>query len=83
MTTCVSDLKDVMRSFRDLCDAYLVKPIDLARLLEHIKAYDLVKGIHRRLFNTARASESSLALAHFAFSPRVAEVPGVSTSITT
>ena len=43
MTTAVNDLKEVMRSFRDLCDAYLVKPIDLAQLLGHMKAYDLVR----------------------------------------
>lgn len=43
MTTAVSQLKEVMRSFRDLCDAYLVKPIDLAHLLAHMKAYDLVR----------------------------------------
>ena len=43
MTTAVSDLKEVVRCFRDLCDAYLVKPIDLAQLLAHMKFYDLVE----------------------------------------
>jgi len=43
MTTAVSDLKEVIRCFRDLCDAYLVKPIDLAQLLAHMKSYDLVE----------------------------------------
>ncbi|MEI9971969.1 MAG: response regulator [Ignavibacteriota bacterium] len=42
MTTAVNELKEVMQCFRDLCDAYLVKPIDLAHLLGHMKAYDLV-----------------------------------------
>jgi two-component system chemotaxis response regulator CheY len=43
MTTALSDLKEVIRSFRELCDAYLVKPIDLGQLLEHMKSYELVK----------------------------------------
>jgi two-component system chemotaxis response regulator CheY len=42
MTTAVSDLKEVMRCFHDLCDAYLVKPIDLGQLLANMKRYDLV-----------------------------------------
>jgi two-component system, chemotaxis family, chemotaxis protein CheY len=42
MTTAVNDLRQVMQSFRDLCDVYLVKPIDLGQLLGHMKAYDLV-----------------------------------------
>ncbi len=33
MTTAVDDVKDVIRCFRELCDAYLIKPIDLTRLL--------------------------------------------------
>jgi len=43
MTTAVIGIKDVMRCFRDLCDAYLVKPIDLGQLLAHMKSYDLVE----------------------------------------
>jgi two-component system chemotaxis response regulator CheY len=43
MTTAVNDLKEVIRCFQDLCDAYLVKPIDLAQLLGHMKLYELVK----------------------------------------
>jgi two-component system chemotaxis response regulator CheY len=43
MTTAVSDLKEVARSFQDLCDAYLVKPVDLAQLLGHMKTYNLVR----------------------------------------
>jgi two-component system chemotaxis response regulator CheY len=42
MTTAVNGLKDVFRSFWDLCDAYLVKPIDLAQLLGYMKSYDLI-----------------------------------------
>ena len=42
MTTAVNELKEVANCFHDLCDAYLVKPIDLAYLLVQIKSYDLV-----------------------------------------
>jgi two-component system chemotaxis response regulator CheY len=42
MTTALNSLSEVSRCFHGLCDAYLVKPIDLARLLEHMQAYGLV-----------------------------------------
>ncbi|MES1256793.1 MAG: response regulator [Acidobacteriota bacterium] len=42
MTTAVNDLKEVSRCFTELCDGYLVKPIDLSRLLSQMKSYDLV-----------------------------------------
>jgi hypothetical protein len=32
-----------MQSFRELCDAYLFKPIDTAELLRHKKSYQLVQ----------------------------------------
>jgi len=32
----------VSRRFMELCDAYLLKPIDLGRLLSHMQAYRLV-----------------------------------------
>jgi two-component system chemotaxis response regulator CheY len=37
METSVDDLKNVMRSFHELCDAYLVKPIKKASLLEEMR----------------------------------------------
>jgi two-component system chemotaxis response regulator CheY len=43
MTTAVNNLKEVARSFHDLCDSYLVKPIDLAQLLAQLKSYRLVE----------------------------------------
>ena len=43
MTTAVDDIKSVAQCFQDLCDAYLVKPIDLAKLLGLMKSYQLVK----------------------------------------
>ena len=33
MTTAVDDVKEVIRCFQELCDAYLMKPIDLGKLL--------------------------------------------------
>jgi len=39
MTTAVDDVKEVIRCFRELCDSYLVKPIDLGELLSRMKAY--------------------------------------------
>jgi len=43
MTTAVDDVKEVIRCFHELCDAYLMKPIDLAQLLSHMKSYQLVQ----------------------------------------
>jgi two-component system chemotaxis response regulator CheY len=43
MTTAVDDIKEVSRCFRELCDAYLMKPIDLGKLLDHMKSYRLVR----------------------------------------
>jgi two-component system, chemotaxis family, chemotaxis protein CheY len=43
MTTTVNELKEVALCFRELCDAYLVKPIDLERLLGQMKLHRLVQ----------------------------------------
>jgi two-component system chemotaxis response regulator CheY len=43
MTTALSEIKEVIRCFRELCDAYLVKPIDLGQLLAHMKSCKLVE----------------------------------------
>jgi two-component system, chemotaxis family, chemotaxis protein CheY len=42
MTTAVDDVKNVMKSFNSLCDAYLFKPIDTQKLLGHIRELHLV-----------------------------------------
>ena len=42
MTTAVDEIKDVVLCFKELCDAYLVKPIDLSQLVGHLRAYRLV-----------------------------------------
>ena len=41
MTTAVDNLKQVAKCFSSLCDAYLVKPIDLQKLLGYLRAYRL------------------------------------------
>jgi two-component system, chemotaxis family, chemotaxis protein CheY len=43
MTTAVNDVKEVMRCFSELCDAYLVKPINLSELLQQVRSYQLVQ----------------------------------------
>jgi two-component system, chemotaxis family, chemotaxis protein CheY len=42
MTTAVDDMQEVFRCFHELCDAYLIKPIDLGKLLNMMKSYELV-----------------------------------------
>lgn len=42
MTTAVDAMKDVIRSFQELCDAYLVKPVNLGDLFNHLKGFGLV-----------------------------------------
>ncbi len=42
MTTALDDVKNVIQSFRALCDAYLFKPIDTGKLLGHIRDLHLV-----------------------------------------
>jgi hypothetical protein len=40
----VHDIKEVIHCFRELCDAYLIKPIDLGKLLGLMKGWRLVDG---------------------------------------
>lgn len=42
MTSALGDIAEVMRAFHGLCDDYLVKPIDAARLFGHLKSCGLV-----------------------------------------
>jgi len=39
MTTAVDDVREVIRCFRELCDAYLMKPIDLGKLLGYMRTF--------------------------------------------
>jgi two-component system chemotaxis response regulator CheY len=42
MTTTVEEVKEVMLCFKELCDAYLIKPIDLAELVKHMRDLQLL-----------------------------------------
>ena len=42
MTTALGEMKDVIQSFKDLCDAYLVKPVNLRDLLKYLDEFALV-----------------------------------------
>jgi two-component system chemotaxis response regulator CheY len=42
MTTSIQDIKTITTSFKALCDTYLIKPIDGARLDEHLRAFGLL-----------------------------------------
>jgi two-component system chemotaxis response regulator CheY len=43
MTTTVDDVKEVILCFQELCDGYLMKPINLAELLEQMNLYQLAE----------------------------------------
>lgn len=42
MITALDDMKNVVASFKSLCDAYLFKPIDTIALQKHLKSLALV-----------------------------------------
>jgi two-component system chemotaxis response regulator CheY len=42
MTTTVAEVRHVIHSFQALCDAYLMKPVDLGQLLKQMKLYELL-----------------------------------------
>jgi len=39
MTTAVEGVLEVIRSFQALCDTYLMKPVDVAELLRHLRDF--------------------------------------------
>lgn len=43
MTTALSEVRDVVSAFQGSCDAYLLKPIDMGKLLEALKTLGLVR----------------------------------------
>ncbi len=43
MTTALGDPKNVFASFNSLCDAYVTKPIDRAKLLDELRKLELIK----------------------------------------
>lgn len=42
MTTGVTSTKEVFRSFNNLCDAYIVKPVDGNTLVKHLQRFGLL-----------------------------------------
>jgi len=42
MTTALGEIREVIRCFRELCDGYLLKPVDLGRLFQQMKLFGLV-----------------------------------------
>ena len=42
MTTVSTDMKEIIQSFQQLCDAYLFKPIDTAELISKLRSFRLV-----------------------------------------
>jgi len=42
MVTALDNVKEVVKSFNSLCDAYVFKPVDTAQLLNHLKTMALV-----------------------------------------
>ena len=42
MTTALSDGKNIMNAFNAQCEAYVVKPVDKKKLLEHMEALGLL-----------------------------------------
>lgn len=42
MVTALDDVKNVVASFKALCDAYIFKPVDTTQLLNHLKSLALV-----------------------------------------
>jgi two-component system, chemotaxis family, chemotaxis protein CheY len=43
MVTAVDDIKNVFEGFRGLCDAYIVKPLEKAKLIEQIRECGLAR----------------------------------------
>jgi two-component system, chemotaxis family, chemotaxis protein CheY len=42
MATALSDMDNIMSSFRGQCDAYMVKPVNSEDLVGHLKAFNLI-----------------------------------------
>ena len=42
MTTALEDMKNIVHAFKELCDGYLVKPVDRAKLLDHLVSFELI-----------------------------------------
>jgi two-component system, chemotaxis family, chemotaxis protein CheY len=47
MTTVLDDKDHIFSSFREFCDGYLVKPFQKAKLIEHLRNFELIDGKHQ------------------------------------
>lgn len=43
MTTALSDMENIMGSFKGQCDAYMVKPVDAADIVRYLKDFNLIE----------------------------------------
>ena len=43
MTTALSDSKNVIRAFKEECDAYMVKPVERSKLLKQLRKLNLIE----------------------------------------
>jgi two-component system, chemotaxis family, chemotaxis protein CheY len=43
MTTALGDIKDVSAAFQELCDSYIMKPINARKLLQDLKGFGLIQ----------------------------------------
>ena len=44
MVTAVNDMRSVTQAYNELCDSYLVKPIDLEKFQQELKKLHLIEG---------------------------------------
>ena len=42
MTTALADIKNVMKAYHSLCDGYLTKPLDKAKVLEELRKLKII-----------------------------------------
>ena len=43
MTTALEDVKNILTSFKGMCDVYLTKPVDKAKLLSELRKLKLIE----------------------------------------
>lgn len=43
MTTALSNRANVIQSAREECDAYILKPVDAGKLMDHLRGFGLMK----------------------------------------
>ncbi len=43
MATALGDMDSIMSSFKEQCDAYMIKPIDAQDVIRHLKRFNLIE----------------------------------------